>query len=519
MAGRGAGRSGRRVRNDGPLHDDPEIAALLARREELRRRVRRRRWLRITAFTAALIIGLAAVRGVWVSRDSDGDGITDCQERAGLRLGAGGAVVVTDPRDTDTDNDAVPDGEEVLPGRAGSRMVRVADSFWSCSPRTLSALADPTMSDSDEDGLLDPVELSEGSNPFRGDSDGDGLIDVAEREWGSDPNAADTDGDGRKDGEDVDEELSPVLADEPRDKGKWSDEFAEGAWYGDFREIDTVPQLLGAVSGGASSAVPFAGWITGTLADSRDIVANAVHRRWGDAGASSMGLVPYVGDTAKAVKLVSNFASAKPAMVRTVVKSIATWDKMPQDVQMALLGATDKASIDSLVDHKFSDEQVIKLAKRGAHLATVASNLDRHGEQVIRGIAAEFADDDGFVMSLEAAEETLRAEVSVEGDAAVKAVYVGQLPAQFRGGRYFSACTRCDDGATPGTSTLHVAKLGTQPFNATIRSQVDKDAYLVRRGYTIEWHFFAGPTGLDVDAGLTEALDEAGISYRLHLPR
>jgi hypothetical protein len=123
------------------------------------------------------------------------------------------------------------------------------------------------------------------------------------------------------------------------------------------------------------------------------------------------------------------------------------------------------------------------------------------------------------VLSLEAAEESLRAEVSVDGDAAAKAVYVGQLPAQFRGGRYFSACTRCDKGATPGASTLHVAKLGTQPFNATVGGQVDKDAYLVSRGYAIEWHFFAGPTGLEVDAELTEALDEAGITYRLHLPR
>ncbi|MBD3947551.1 hypothetical protein [Nocardioides ganghwensis] len=507
------------MRNDGPLHDDPEIAALVARREELRRRVRRRRWWRITAFTAALVIGLAAVRGVWVSRDSDGDGITDCQERAGLRLGAGGAVVVTDPRDVETDSDGVPDGEEVPPSRAGGLTKSVADSFWSCSPRTFAALADPTASDSDEDGLPDPVELSEGSNPFRGDSDRDGLADVAEREWGSDPNAADTDGDGRKDGDDADEELSPVLADEPRDEGRWSDEFAEGAWYGEFREIDSVPQLLGAVSGGASSTVPYAGWITGTLADSRDIVANAVHGRWGDAGASGMGLVPYVGDTAKAVKVVSNFARAKPALVRTVVKSIATWDKMPQDAQMALLGATDKASIETLVDHKLSDGQIVKLAKRGALLATVASNLDRHGDQVIAGISAAFADDDGFVLSLEAAEEALRAEVSVEGDAAAKAVYVDQLPAQFRGGRYFSACTRCDEGATPGTSILHVAKLGTQPFNATVSGQVDKDAYLVRRGYTIEWHFFAGPTGLDVDAELTGALDKAGITYRLHLPR
>lgn len=515
MARRGAGRLGR----PRPLHDDPEIAALLARREELRRLIRRRKWMRITAFTAAMIIGFAAVRGVWVSRDSDGDGITDCQERAGLRLAEGGQVVVTDPRDADTDGDGVPDGEEAPASRADSLVGSVAESFWSCNPRASAAFADPTASDSDEDGLPDPVELSEGSDPFRGDSDRDGLADIAEREYGSDPNAADTDGDGRVDGEDFEDGLSPVLADEPLDETRWSDEFAEGVLYGDIREIDSVPQLLGSVSGGASSTVPVAGWITGTLADGRDIVANAVEGRWVDAGASGMGLVPYVGDTARAVKVVSKFVGANPSRVRAVVKAVATWDRMPQDVQMALLGATDKASIDSLVEHKLSDEQIVKLAKRGAHLASAARSVDKHGERVIAGISAAFADDDGFVLSLQVAEKALRAEVSDEGEPAAKPVYVGQIPAEFRGGRYYSSCTGCDEGAVPGTSTLHVAKLGTQPLTATVRSQVAKDAYLVTRGYTVEWHFFAGPNGLDVDAALTEALDEAGISYRLHLPR
>ena len=76
--------------------------------------------------------------------DSDGDGLTDDEERA--RYG-------TDPNNSDSDGDGIPDGEEV----------------------------------------------SNGSNPAKADTDGDGISDGKEVEIGTDPSKADTDGDGESD--------------------------------------------------------------------------------------------------------------------------------------------------------------------------------------------------------------------------------------------------------------------------------------------------------------------------------
>jgi hypothetical protein len=48
-----------------------------------------------------------------------------------------------------------------------------------------------------------------------------------------------------------------------------------------------------------------------------------------------------------------------------------------------------------------------------------------------------------------------------------------------------------------------------------VQSQIDKDE---GRGYSVEWHFFAGQTGLFLVSRLLVGLDEAGILYYVHLP-
>ena len=64
---------------------------------------------------------------------------------------------------------------------------------------------DPTVADSDGDGLLDGAEVNElGTNPWCADTDGDGIADDVEvRDLRTNPLSADTDGDGLRDGWEV----------------------------------------------------------------------------------------------------------------------------------------------------------------------------------------------------------------------------------------------------------------------------------------------------------------------------
>jgi hypothetical protein len=98
--------------------------------------------------------------------DSDGDGLTDCEER---QFGS-------DPDDPDTDSDGLDDREEKALG------------------------TDPNDGDTDGDGLSDVEELQKQTDPTEADTDGDGATDREELEHGLDPNDPDTYGDGTLDG-------------------------------------------------------------------------------------------------------------------------------------------------------------------------------------------------------------------------------------------------------------------------------------------------------------------------------
>ncbi len=98
--------------------------------------------------------------------DGDLDGLSDALERT---LGL-------DPRDPDSDDDGVPDGEVDL----------------------------------DDDGLTNLEEAALGTDPLAADSDGDLLDDGAEVVLGTDPLDADSDGGGRGDGDEVAEGSDPL---------------------------------------------------------------------------------------------------------------------------------------------------------------------------------------------------------------------------------------------------------------------------------------------------------------------
>lgn len=105
------------------------------------------------------------------NRDSDGDGLSDDQEK---KLG-------TDPNKADTDGDGLKDGDEV-------------NKFKT----------DPKSADTDKDGVNDGDEVTGAKNPFK-----DGKSDPKGEPGNTDPNKADSDGDGVKDGDELNTKVDP----------------------------------------------------------------------------------------------------------------------------------------------------------------------------------------------------------------------------------------------------------------------------------------------------------------------
>lgn len=477
-----------------------------------------RRSCKAIACGLAMIAVAGVVRTDQLAADSDGDGAPDCRERSGLHVAGAPNALKTNPDDADTDGDRVVDGREIhLHTPADFKALRV----WSCPAVKYVAWSDPTLADTDDDGLDDAVELSEGSDPRAADNDNDGLSDVDEREWGSDPDVADTDGDGFPDGKDLDDGFSPVAVDDQIDDDEWHTEYAKGVGLGEFDDINSVPQLLGALSGGAIGSIPVVGWVVSALGDIRDAIAGIVNEDWTAVLTSAAAVLPYAGDSAKAVKQVTRFAEKHPEQLRRLVDGILALEKVPESVRASLLRAADGIGVDGLRDLEVSDEVIIKLARRGTNLAALVKALATTSA-LIQRIPSAHADDDGFVSTLADAQAALR-EYATEhhdpDDVADSPFYLDDFPAStYVGGRQVDACTRCSADPGPGTSTLRVAKLGSLHHSGAVRSQIDKDAYLIDQGFRLEWHFFAGPTGWTVDPAVLESLNESGIPFFIHVP-
>lgn len=164
-------------------------------------------------------------------RDTDGDGLTDGEEVNGfnMQLRFGGALtgVITDPLNPDTDGDTLPDGAErdlgvdprvndgdMVFDDDGDGLVNFVETTgWTVTTYPVSVTAhvqpaavtrnvtsDPSLRDTDGDGLDDQAEFLRGTDPRNPDTDGDGLDDAAEVAAGTNPLDADTDNDLRTDG-------------------------------------------------------------------------------------------------------------------------------------------------------------------------------------------------------------------------------------------------------------------------------------------------------------------------------
>lgn len=256
------------------------------------------------------------------SKDTDGDGATDCEEIDGV-YGGDGHKYTSDPRLPDTDGDGVTDGEELGPRIEKS----VFDPFFGfnglfgdlSSDATVSwhhVLSDPRAVDSDSDGLADGDEADEGTNPLLRDSDADTVGDLEEWRSGTSSATSDTDGDSFSDAYELahlEDGFNPTVKDPKTSKWSYALDFGLGAFCGTACERDTIAWLAGNMTLSAgSSAIPVFGWVIGGLADLRDAIASAIHSDWVGAGFSVAGVVPYIGDVAEVAAKFIRFVVKYP---------------------------------------------------------------------------------------------------------------------------------------------------------------------------------------------------------------
>lgn len=246
--------------------------------------------------------------------DTDGDGLTDCQEVQGIYIAELNEVVQTDPNNDDSDGDGISDGQEVgLPSEILSQPN---------TPFATTGISDPNSPDSDGDLIPDSDEYLYLTNPFSDDSDGDGISDYAEIViHETSPYSRDTDGDGLSDGEELNrasEGFDPAIFDHKSsltNRLKYYAGFAKGFIAGDFADIDNFPELSGQI---ISSFIP--------LVDLRDVTANLLKEDYIAAGLSGIGLVPVAGDGASTVANAARYIAKNPGEREAVV---ALMEKLP----------------------------------------------------------------------------------------------------------------------------------------------------------------------------------------------
>ncbi|HPS65095.1 MAG TPA: OmpA family protein [Ignavibacteria bacterium] len=146
-----------------------------------------------------------------LSKDSDGDGLTDYEEIN---------VYHTNPNNPDTDGDGLKDGDEVKIYHTDPLKADTDGDGLTDGQEVLQYHTDPLNPDTDGDGLNDGQEvLIYHTDPLKADTDGDGLTDGDEvNRYHTDPLKADTDGGSVNDGVEVNRGSNPL---DPSDDLNW----------------------------------------------------------------------------------------------------------------------------------------------------------------------------------------------------------------------------------------------------------------------------------------------------------
>lgn len=449
------------------------------------------------------VVGPAApARSIPGAVDTDGDGLSDCQETQGS-YDARGKRHVTAVNTADTDGDGLTDGQEVPDDltHLGAESVEglIMDELG--AERMRSVVTDPTVDDTDQDGASDALEFDTGTDPLVQDTDNDGLGDFDElNELGTDPLDANSDGDERDDGWEVDNVeagFDPIVYDEEIGKRDYASDFARGATCSGLCETDSIAFLLGSLAGG-----------TVGVADVFDLIAAAVKLDVVSAGLALASLAPGAGDTLSFVSKSAHFLERVPS--RQALNALAVlmkFDKLPSSLRMSLLEKVDGESVRAMRARGLTDQQILAAVEKRLGLEYLRFALA--GAQAVE-TASELYDQEAD------AEEYLQA--GVPGALNFALSFVPRALGSRR-----ATGSRRPDVYDPQTKTAMEVKVGYVISAEYVRSEIAKDAALKADSdgpvQSVVWHFFPDEDGIVGMADTVRTLlDESHISYVIHLP-
>lgn len=436
-------------------------------------------------------------------RDTDEDGLSDCEEERGFTDLDTGTTFTSDPRVFDTDGDGLPDGAE-LTRRALTDLEQLLlgplDS-GDVLDGVIAIASDPRRVDSDGDDLDDFTEAELGSSARRADTDFDDLPDGAEEEQGSALTATDSDDDGYSDHYEatrIDDGFDPLSPTEVQSKWAYLRDFSVGATCGDLFgicQLDSVSWLAGSLVSGFA-----------VYGDVRDAVSALFHRDLVGIGFAVGGAIPLIGDAVKSGEAVVKFirrVGQNTLKGRAAIR-FAMSLKLPSSVKAQIVEeAAD--GLDAVRRSGISNEAIERLAKRTDF---------RELEAAVRRAAGVDAGNGSF-RSWRAAEDELRRRT---GSQAREQRFLRDPanPTDATGSRRV-------DAWDPTTRTARECKSGyvIEARLTETLDQIGKDRALLDAGRVdeVEWHFFAGSTDtIGADPRVLDALDAAGIPYFFHLP-